>query len=220
MTEDESGGEPPCFAHEMIGGHAVDPATKREVDRFRKVERERLYALRRAMPQADRTAQTARVTDALTDAVGDVTAKVVAAYWPIRGELDLRPWMTTIHDRGATVALPVVVERGRPVEFHRWTPRCEMTRGAWNIPVPAAVKRLVPDIVIVPLVGADRACFRLGNGGGYYDMTFAAFTDMPRRIAVGQDFCLLPSIFPQPWDVPMDIVLLGDRTSFQLSLSA
>jgi 5-formyltetrahydrofolate cyclo-ligase len=47
-----------------------------------------------------------------------------------------------------------------------------MDRGVWGIPEPRADKAvLVPDILIVPLLAFDRAGWRLGYGGGYYDRT-------------------------------------------------
>ncbi|MDH3264615.1 MAG: 5-formyltetrahydrofolate cyclo-ligase, partial [Paracoccaceae bacterium] len=71
-NEDEGeGGTPPCFAHELAGGQPVDPATARDVARFRKAERARLLALRRAMPVAEVRAQAeavAAVLDGLVEA--------------------------------------------------------------------------------------------------------------------------------------------------------
>ncbi len=206
--EDDQGGDEPCLAHKLVGGHVVDAETWRDVARFRGAERERLYALRRRMTQEDRAEQTARVIDALRGLIA-APGKTIAVYWPIRGELDLRPWMAELSETGAQVALPVVVARGAPVAFHAWAPGCAMTRGAWNIPVPADPRPVVPDTVIAPLVGGDEAGFRLGNGGGYYDMTLAALP-MTRTVAVGQDFCRIPTIFPQPWDIVMQTTALGD----------
>ena len=213
MPEDaEAGGSPACFAHELVGGHVVDGSTRRDVGRFRRAERERLYALRRGMAAGARAEQTARVIEALRRQFDGVSGGVIGGYWPIRGELDLRPWLAEMQARGVVIGLPVVIAKGQPVEFHRWSPTCAMTRGIWNIPVPEAAEPVVPDQVIVPLVGIDRGCFRLGNGGGYYDMTLAAMAMMPRRIAVGQDFCRIETIFPQPWDIGMDLAILGDGT--------
>ncbi len=209
--EGEDGGDGPCFGHKLVAGHAIDPGTWRDVSRFRAAERERLYALRRAMAQEERAAQTARVTGALRELVAPAPGSTVAIYWPIRGELDLRPWMAELSQGGAQVALPVVVARGQPVEFHRWSPGTAMVRGAWNIPVPADPQPVLPDIVIVPLVGGDAEGFRLGNGGGYYDRTLAALP-MARTIAVGQGFCRMQTIFPQPWDIAMQTTVLGDGT--------
>lgn len=216
MQDDfDAGGTSPCFMHELVGGHVVDPQTWQDVGRFRKAERARLYGLRRSMAQEARGEQTARVVACLDAVLGDVSGAVVAVYWPIRGELDLRGWMERVHGTGAQVALPVVVEKNRPVEFHGWAPGCEMTRGVWDIPVPAGGISLRPDIVVVPLVGVDREGYRLGNGGGYYDRTLAAFDPFPRVLGVGQDFCLMPTVFPQPWDIRMDTVILGCGSVWQ-----
>ncbi|GAB4285451.1 MAG: 5-formyltetrahydrofolate cyclo-ligase [Roseovarius sp.] len=212
MQDEDSGGSAPCFAHQLVGGHPVDPDTWRDVRRFRRAERERLYALRRQMSVAARARQSAAVSAALDELLPDPAGLVVAGYWPIRGELDLRDWMARAHARGARLALPVVVEKGRPVEFRAWAPGAAMQRGIWNIPVPAESRALAPQVVIVPLVGLDRELYRLGNGGGYYDMTLAACSPRPRLIGVGQDFCRIATIFPQPWDIAMDCAALGDGT--------
>ncbi len=205
----DQGGSSPCFADEIVGGHAVDAETRRDVARFRRAERLRLYGLRRAMSREDRAAQTAEVTRRLDATLGAVSGLTVAVYWPIRGELDLRSWMAGLAAQGATAALPVVVDMRQPLQFLRWSPGCAMVRGVWDIPVPAEGGPVTPDLVIVPLVGVDRDGFRLGNGGGCYDRTLAALPAETRSIGVGANFCLMPTIFPQPWDIAMDTVLLG-----------
>ncbi|MFN3208841.1 MAG: 5-formyltetrahydrofolate cyclo-ligase [Roseovarius sp.] len=188
----------------------MDAQTRSDVARFRKSDRERLYALRREMSRDELARQAGLVGGALDRVLTELCGVTVAGYWPIRGELDLRPWLARAIERGARVALPVVEQTGRPVAFHLWAPGDRMTRGIWNIPVPAEARPVAPDIVIAPLLGVDEACFRLGNGGGYYDMTLAALSPRPRAIGVGHDFCPVQTIFPQPWDVPMDDVILGD----------
>ncbi|MGR3633418.1 MAG: 5-formyltetrahydrofolate cyclo-ligase [Limimaricola soesokkakensis] len=212
MTEDDpAGGTAPCFAHLLVGGHPVDPETARDVARFRRAERARLMATRALCSQ-----ERAQATNALIEGLHRiVTAKpgmTIAGYWPIRGEPDLRSWMVANHLAGARIVLPVVVDKCAPLEFHAWSPGCRMTRGLWNIPVPAGGETLRPDIIVAPLVGADEALHRLGNGGGYYDRTLAALDPPPRAIGVGFAGCLMPSIFPMPWDMPMNAVLLSDGT--------
>ncbi|MFB9149905.1 5-formyltetrahydrofolate cyclo-ligase [Roseovarius ramblicola] len=209
MTDDDPPGDAPCFAHHLVGGHVVDAATWRDVNRFRKAERARLYAARRALSPEQLRAQSDRVAAALDDEIGNPDGRVIAGYWPIRGEPDLRPRLADWAARGAVIALPVVIEKGAPVAFHRWQPGCAMTRGIWNIPVPARPAPVHPDLVIVPLLGVDAAGYRLGNGGGYYDMTLATLAPRPRTIGVGHDFCGIDTIYPQPWDIPMDRVILG-----------
>lgn len=215
MTNDDEtdlAGDPVCFAHLLVDGHVVDPQTWKDVATFRKSERQRLYAARKAAPLDDRKAMSASISAQLTKIVGDVTGRTIAAYWPIRGEINLRPWMVEMSGRGARICLPVVVEKNRLVEFHHWTPDCAMARGIWNIPVPAKPHPLVPDMVIVPLLGVDEQGYRLGNGGGYYDRTLAQLPADLLTIGVGQCFCRVKTIFPMPWDIPMKKIVLGDGT--------
>jgi 5-formyltetrahydrofolate cyclo-ligase len=210
MTED-TGGEEPCFAHHLVDGHPVDPATVRDVARFRRAERERLYARRRATSVAARAQMEWAVTARL-DSLDLAAGTVVSGYWPIRGELDLRPWLSRLVARGVRVALPVVEARASPLAFRLWTPEARMERGAWNIPVPADGALVTPDVVLAPLVGVDRAGYRLGNGGGYFDRTLALMR--PREVVgVGHDFARMETIHPMPWDVPMTLVILGDGSA-------
>ncbi|OOY26360.1 5-formyltetrahydrofolate cyclo-ligase [Thioclava sp. L04-15] len=211
MDDDATGGAPACFAHLLVDGHLVDPETARDVARFRRAERARLVAAR-ALSAEDRERATDRLIDGLDRIVSLDARLTVAVYWPIRGEPDLRGWMGKAHEAGAEILLPVVIERDAPLEFHTWSPACRMVRGAWNIPVPAAGELRTPDLVIVPLVGVDTTLHRLGNGGGYYDRTLARFEKKPRIVGVGFSACLLSTIYPMPWDVPMDEILLSDGT--------
>lgn len=208
MSEESS----PCFAHLLVNGTPVDPQTRRDVARCRRAERARLMAARRVLSVSENAAQSARAAELLDEVAPPTPGQTIAVYWPIRGELDLRGWMRAAHDKGARIVLPVVVEKDAPVAFHHWEPEAKMTRGVWNIPVPATAEPLTPEVVIAPLLGLDAQGYRLGNGGGYYDRTLAALSPPPRIIGVGHDFCRMDTIFPMPWDVPMMQSVLGCGT--------
>jgi 5,10-methenyltetrahydrofolate synthetase len=204
---------PPCFAHELVlgaaGFEAVDAETARDVARWRRAERARLIAARLAVGPEARAAHAAELAREL-DALIDLGARpVVSLYWPFRGEPDLRPWMARAHAAGARIALPVVVAKGQPLVFREWRPGAAMARGVWNIPVPAEGPELIPQITIAPLVGTDPGCYRLGYGGGFYDRTLAALAPRPLAIGVALPLVELPTIFPQPHDIPMDIIVTG-----------
>ncbi|WP_370162694.1 5-formyltetrahydrofolate cyclo-ligase [Limimaricola soesokkakensis] len=211
MHDDDVGGSEPCFAHHLVGGHPVDLQTAKDVARFRRAERQRLVAARGLTPD-ERAHATEALIEGLDRIIGIERDVDIAVYWPIRGEPDLRPWMHRAHAAGARISLPVVVEARAPLAFHAWMPGCQMTRGIWNIPVPAKGAISRPDIIVAPLVGADRANHRLGNGGGYYDRSLGEMAPRPRSIGVGFEGCLLPTIFPMPWDVPLDEILLSGGT--------
>lgn len=102
-------------------------------------------------------------------------AAAIAAYWPLAEEFDLRPALLVLVARGQHVGLPVVEGRGQPLSFRRWTPGMTMEPGAFGVPVPPPqAPALEPDVVIAPLLAFDAEGYRLGYGGGYYDLTLAA----------------------------------------------
>jgi 5-formyltetrahydrofolate cyclo-ligase len=216
MSDEPSGSgfaSPPCFAHELeLGGDgyaAVDPVAARDVARWRRSERERLIAARLAIAAEERRRIAAEVAAELDRLVEPRDGLVVSLYWPFRGELDLRPWMERAVARKARVALPIVAEKGLPLIFREWRPGCRMERGVWNIPVPADGAELAPDITIAPIVGYDPACYRLGYGGGFFDRTLAALEPRPMAIGVGHPVAAIRTIYPQPHDVPMDVIVTG-----------
>jgi hypothetical protein len=57
--------------------------------------------------------------------------------------------------------------------------------------------------------GEAIAYFRLGYGGGFFDRTLAGFDATPLVIGVGYADALIPTIFPQPHDIPMDWIITG-----------
>lgn len=174
---------------------------------WRAAERRRLIAARLAMPAVERRRLARRIGAVLDELLADVAGVIIAAYWPIRGEPDLRPWIESVRARGAHCALPVVVARDAPLEFRSWRPGARLARGVWDIPVPADGLPVAPRVLIVPVVGFDAGGYRLGYGGGFYDRTLAAASPRPFAIGVGASMAALPSIDPQPHDVPMDTIV-------------
>ncbi len=208
----ESYSSPPCMMHlvDPVSGRVVpevDPRQQLDLKRWRKAERERLIALRVAIPAEERRRHSARIADALDGVLGDVSGRIIGVYWPFRGEPDLRSWIERLGDRGAVGVLPVVVAPRAPLAFRVWRRGDELEPGVWNIPVPVARQEATPDIVIAPVVGFDRARYRLGNGGGFYDCTLAALARRPRIIGVGYEKLAIPTIYPQPHDIAMDMII-------------
>ena len=204
---------PPCFAHELERSDsdyvAVDPVDATDVARWRKAERERLITARLAVPVAERKRVAEEIAGELDGLIEPRPGIIVSLYWPFRGELDLRGWMRIAHERGARIALPIVEAKGHPLIFREWTPEGRMERGVWNILAPADGALLIPDVTIAPLVGFDPGCYRLGYGGGFFGRTLAALSPRPMVIGVGHPLTAIPTIYPQPHDIPMDVIVTG-----------
>lgn len=213
--DDDAAGEyasPACFLHEVDPAYSgllpvVDGKDWQSVKRWRKSERERLISARLMLSAAVRQEHANGIVAALSELIGNPSGRIIALYWPFRGEPDLRSWMMSLHNRGGCCSLPVVVGRNEPLVFRPWRPGTRLERGVWNIPVPADGPEVVPDVVIAPIVGFDEENYRLGYGGGYYDRTLAAIPARPRVIGLGYAQAAIETIHPQPHDIPMDVIV-------------
>lgn len=177
-----------------------------EVKTWRRAERERLIAQRMALPTAARRAMGERITAALQSIIG-ARFGVLGIYWPFRAEFDPRPLVDCLAAAGRQVALPVVIDRKGPLEYRAWAPGEALTAGVWDIPIPEKRDIVLPTMVLAPVVGFDRAGYRLGYGGGYFDRTLASLDPRPLAIGVGFGCQAIETIYPQPFDIPMDMIV-------------
>jgi 5,10-methenyltetrahydrofolate synthetase len=134
----------------------------------------------------------------------------VSAYWPLPGEPDLLPSMVRWHEAGLAVALPRVEAPGRPLQFHRWRPGDTLASGPFGTREPARDEPLRPELLVMPCLGFDRDCFRLGYGGGYYDRTLEALAGA-RAVGVAYEACEMRGFAPQPYDRRLDAVVTETR---------
>jgi 5-formyltetrahydrofolate cyclo-ligase len=151
---------------------------------------------------------------------------MLSAYWPVEGELDLRPLIHRALDLGKRVYLPVVDPIARVLQFARYRPELGLRVSGYGLSEPRAQRgeRIDPrrlDLVLLPLVGFDGSGTRLGMGGGYYDRTFAgvrsaAATRRPHLVGVAFELQRLAALERAPWDVPIDAVVT-DRASYRFA---
>lgn len=218
MSESRTYASPPCLAAEVDPAYfdplGSDPGQERDVARWRKAERVRLAGIREGLDQIRRVQLSAAIAEHLKGILSArVTERgtVLSGYWPIKGEPDLRPVLADLHCAGVIIALPVVVRRAAPLVFRRWTPETKMMRGDWNIPVPPPeAEVLTPDVSLAPCLGWDGSCFRLGWGGGYFDRTLAKMEPRPLTIGIALLAAGLKTIYPQPHDIPLDLIITED----------
>jgi 5-formyltetrahydrofolate cyclo-ligase len=112
--------------------------------------------------------------------------KVVSAFFPYKSEIDTRPLLGRLAGDGWTTCLPIVIALGEPLIFRRWLPGQPTVPGMWDIPQPTDDSSEVePDVLLVPMMAFDKAGFRLGYGGGFYDRTLELLRQKKRIIAIG-----------------------------------
>jgi 5-formyltetrahydrofolate cyclo-ligase len=178
-----------------------------EIKAWRKARRAELIARRVALGAGERQGWNERAHALLEQIVPAAPGTVIGFCWPFKAEFDARLAVRHWRERGATAALPEVVAKASPLRFREWWPGAPMKPGVYDIPVPDGTRVLVPDIAIVPMNGFDEQGYRLGYGGGYFDRTLAALERRVLAIGVSYEALRLPTIHPQPHDIPMDFVV-------------
>ena len=183
-----------------------------DIDRTRdlKAELRRVAMARReALPATERI-EAARAIAARGLPVEVAAGMTVSGYSPLKSEISPMPLLRRCADAGAALALPVVIGRGKPLVMRAWAFGAPLDSGVWGIrqPEPEAPE-VEPDILLVPLLAFDRAGYRLGYGGGYYDRTVARLRGMKRITAVGLAYAAqeVPAVPKTEGDARLDLVL-------------
>ncbi len=133
--------------------------------------------------------------------------ETVAVYRAIGSELDAEALSLTLARAGRSLCLPVVIQRDAPMVFRRWSPGEPLELDEAGVPAPFPLAATVtPDLIVTPLLAFDAHGGRLGQGGGYYDRTFAALPDVLRigLAFAGQELEKLPL---EPHDIRLHGVL-------------
>jgi 5-formyltetrahydrofolate cyclo-ligase len=127
-------------------------------------------ARRAAMAHPDAGARLAAI---VLEQVQIPESAIIAGFWPMGDEIDLRPLLHALHARGHRLALPETPKRGEALIFRHWHPDATMIAGRFGTSHPDGPP-VSPDFFLVPLLAFDRRGNRLGYGAGYYDRALAA----------------------------------------------
>ena len=141
-------------------------------------------ARRTALSDAFRQDGAARLAALDLVAILGPSPRVVSAFRSMGEELDTGPLLSRLATLGYQLCLPVMQGRAKPLVFREWSPGDTMATAIWGIQEPTADKAVLqPDVVLAPLLAFDRAGWRLGYGGGFYDRTLRGLREKkPVRI--------------------------------------
>ncbi|MDI2089903.1 5-formyltetrahydrofolate cyclo-ligase [Commensalibacter oyaizuii] len=130
---------------------------------------------------------------------------VVACFWPLEGEADLRPLVNQLFHQGYKIALPKTPPKGLPLCFYTWYPDASMVVGRYKTIYPDT-SVVAPDFIFVPLLAFDLFGNRLGYGGGYYDRTLQCFPNA-KVAGVAFSYQEVPCVPTEMYDYKLPIIV-------------
>ncbi len=192
------------------------PLVNPETDR--RAMRTAVRGRRRALPPSVRIAAAELLAKRLLALPFMPTRGHVAGYWAMDGEIGLHAWQLRLPST-LSYCLPVLHGDGR-LRFAAWKPGGALVTNRYGIPEPdiSAEHWLQPEqmaLVVLPLVGFDARCNRLGMGGGWYDRSFAFRQSQhapPWLVGAAFSTQQLEHVQPEQWDVTLDAVCCEDAT--------
>lgn len=131
---------------------------------------------RRLLREETRQTASWQIGNQLRSLLAEHQPDVVALYLPLNEEPDLRPLaqdLTQDTELDISLALPRVAAKGQPLIFNSWRPKDELDHDKMGLPC-AHGDEVTPGFIIMPCLAFDQRGYRLGYGGGYYDMTLRA----------------------------------------------
>ena len=131
---------------------------------------------------------------------------IVGGYHALPDEADPALLLERLVELGCHIAYPRVAAKCLPLEFHRLPDGEVLAPGTFGIHEPLGTwPKVVPDLLLVPLLAFDAQGTRLGYGGGFYDRTLAQLKVPAIGIAyAGQQVASLPR---GPHDMALTMVV-------------
>ena len=188
-----------------------------DIDEAKRILRREANARRRELATPDDAGRL--LVDNLLGAGAVPDGATISGFWPIGGEIDLVPLLRALAARGHEIALPVVIGRDRPLLFRAWRDGDEMSEGLWGIREPLeSAPEVTPQVLLVPLLAFDRAGYRLGYGGGFYDRSLEGLRSRGPVTAIGAAWAgqEVPAVPHDAHDQPLDW-MLTERECFRIA---
>jgi 5-formyltetrahydrofolate cyclo-ligase len=144
------------------------------------------------------------------DQIAPEPGSIVSGFWPMRSEVDVRPLMSALRERGARLALPAILSKTEMI-FRELVPGAPMVDMGFQTYGPGEDASVVdPVLMLVPLVAFDARGHRIGYGAGYYDRAIEVLQAkgiVPRLIGIAFDCQEVERVPDEPHDVTLPEIL-------------
>ena len=135
-------------------------------------------------------------------------SKIIGGYYPFNYELDILNILKRFEKKKYIISLPKIAKNNK-MNFFNWSFKEPLKINKLGIPETISDKKIIPNILLIPLVGFDDQLNRLGYGGGYYDRYLSKFKDPKKiiKIGVGFSFQKIKNIPINKHDIKLDYII-------------
>ena len=132
----------------------------------------------------------------------------IGGYFPINYEIDCMEILKKLEKTGYKISLPVTKKKNE-MDFFEWSFNDPLNISKIGIPKPYKLKKIYPDILLVPLVAFDKYNYRLGYGGGYYDRYIEKIKKRKKILTIGFGFSFqkVKNLPINDYDKKLDLIL-------------
>jgi 5-formyltetrahydrofolate cyclo-ligase len=174
--------------------------------------RRAVRAARDGLAPAERAERSRRIAERLLGLPELGGARTVMVFSSFGSEVDTGPILRGLAARGVRLALPRIA--GGEVVAVAYRPGDRLVPTALGVPEPADGAPLPEaeiDIVVTPGVAFDRAGYRVGYGGGFYDRFLRRVRPEVPRIAIAFALQVVPEVPHGEGDERVDLIVTEDE---------
>ena len=142
-----------------------------------------------------------------------VKKPIFGGYFPVNYEIDCLEVLKRLETKKFNISFPVI-KKSNSMEFFKYSFKEPLKINKYGIPEPIKKKKLIPNILLVPLVAFDKNLYRIGYGGGYYDRYLAKLKKKKKFLSIGFAFSFqqIKKVPKEKFDRKLDFVITEKKT--------
>tara|TARA_Y100000590_G_scaffold188443_1_gene214773 strand:+ start:974 stop:1543 length:570 start_codon:yes stop_codon:yes gene_type:complete len=133
----------------------------------------------------------------------------IAGYYPANHEVNILNFLEKAYKKKFKIALPVI-SSSTTMNYKTWIFKDPLYVSKFGILEPKNSKeKVIPDLILVPLVAFDNELNRIGYGKGYYDRSLQKISKIKKKavsLGVAHSFQKCKSIPVNKYDFKLDYI--------------
>ncbi|MCF7919663.1 MAG: 5-formyltetrahydrofolate cyclo-ligase [Candidatus Cloacimonetes bacterium] len=179
---------------------------------MKKSIRKELLEKRKALSEKEVNLKSKKIIARLLELPQILKAERIHVYYPINNEVDIRPFIEWLWEKGKKVIMPRANFETHELDNYYIITFGQLEETHLGLHEPYTTSPLhlgSPDVIIVPGVAFGEDRNRLGYGGGFYDRFLNESISL--RIGVAFEMQIVKQIPAEKHDQRMDLIITEER---------